>query len=110
MNQEKLQNQVEKLNKQTELLNLPNHKTLHDNIIVVPLDVEEPGVTSRAVQFEDRPEIGLVVSVGPDVTGVEVGNVVFYGKYSTSQLTYAGNVYIIFKEEDVYCVAETSNG
>jgi co-chaperonin GroES (HSP10) len=72
----------------------------------VPAVIQEEGVTTRVTQFEDRPEIGLVVSVGPDVTSVGVGTIVFFGKYSSTQLTYEDTTYLIIREEDVYCVTD----
>lgn len=82
------------------------HKTLSDYVIVVPVDIQEPGVTSRASQFEDRPEIGLVVGAGPLAEGVEIGNVVFFGRYSHVQLTHDDVIYLIMRLEDIYCIAE----
>lgn len=88
-----------------ELLQLSNHQALGDYVIVVPAEIQEPGITSRSVQFEDRPEIGLVVSVGPDANGIEEGNVVFFGKYSHVQVTHDDVVYLIMRAEDIYLVA-----
>jgi co-chaperonin GroES (HSP10) len=75
-------------------------------VIVVPATIDEPGITSRIEQYEDRPEIGLVVSVGENVEEIDKGNVVFFGKYSTVQMTHDDTTYIILREDDVYCVAE----
>lgn len=74
-------------------------------MIVVPAEIQEPGITSRAVQFEDRPEVGVVVSAGPDVRGVTDGNIVFFGKYSHVQVTNDDVVYLIMRAEDIYLVA-----
>lgn len=98
---EKLNN----LTNQTQLLNLSSHKALGDWIIVAPASIKEEGITSRAIQFEDRPEVGLIVSVGEHVSNLEPGNVVFFGKYSTTQVTYDDITYLIMRQEDVYCVA-----
>jgi len=73
---------------------------------VVGADIQEPGVTTRAQQFEDRPEIGLVVAVGQEINDIEVGNVIFFGKYSHVQITHDDITYLIMRKEDVYCVAE----
>lgn len=91
---------------QTELLQLNQHKALGDYIVVVPAEVNEPGVTSRAVQFEDRPEIGLVISVGTDVDTITPGSVVFFGKYSHVQITHDDINYLIMRSEDVFCVVD----
>jgi len=104
MQKQTIQQKLQKIKSQTELLNLTNHKALNGHIIVVPAEIEETGVTSRAVQFEDRPEIGLVVSTSEDIEGVEEGDVIFFGKYSTVQITSEDMQFLILREEDVYCV------
>ena len=89
----------------TELLNLSNHKALGDYVIVVPAEIHDKGITSRAAQFEDRPEIGIIVSVGANVSEVSEGNVVFFGKYSHVQITHNDIIYLVMRIEDIYCVA-----
>jgi co-chaperonin GroES (HSP10) len=106
MNKQQIQEKLSSLKSRTELLNLSNHKALGDYIIVVEAQIQEPGITTRAAQFEDRPEIGLIVAVGEDVDSMEVGNVVFFGKYSHIQVTHDDVSYLIMRKEDVYCVAE----
>jgi len=96
---------LEKIKTRTELLQLSNHQALCDYVIVVPAEIQEPGITSRATQFEDRPEVGVVVSVGPDASGITEGNVVFFGKYSHVQVTHDDIVYLIMRAEDIYLVA-----
>lgn len=91
---------------QPELLNLSNHKALGNWIIVAPVSIHEEGITSRAVQFEDRPEVGIIISVGSYVDNLVAGNVVFFGKYSSTQVTNDEITYLIMHQEDVYCVAD----
>lgn len=105
LNKQEIQTKLETIKKQTELLNLSNHKALGDYVIVVPAEIQEPGITSRATQFEDRPDIGLIVSVGTDVTSVTEGDVVFFGKYSHVQVTHDDVIYLVMRSEDIYCVA-----
>lgn len=105
MKQQEIQEKVAEIQKKTELLKISDHKTLGDYLIVVPLSIEESGITRRVTQFEDRPEIGLVVSVGDAVDNIVVGDVIFFGRYSHVQLTYDDVSYYIMRAEDVYCVA-----
>lgn len=106
LNKQEIKTKLETIKTQTELLNLSQHKALGEYIIVVPAEIQEPGITSRATQFEDRPEIGLVVSVGANVAEeVSVGDVVFFGKYSHVQITHDDIVYLVMRVEDIYCVA-----
>ena len=72
----------------------------------MPAIIEESGITRRSVQFEDRPDVGIVVAVGPDFESVKVGDVVFFGQYSHFQVTHDDITYLVMRAEDVYCVAE----
>ncbi len=57
------------------------------------------------MQFEDRPETGIVVAVGEDVATLKVEDVVFFGKYSHTQQTHDDITYLVMRVEDVYLVA-----
>lgn len=96
---------MEEVQSQTSLLNLSQHKALNDSVIVVPVEIQEPGITRKSVQFEDRPDIGIVVSYGDDVSNLEVGDVVFFGQYSHFQVTHDDTTYLVMRSEDIYCVA-----
>lgn len=104
LKKQEIQNTLKKLQTQTELLVLSNHKALGDHLIIVPAVIKEPGITDRAVQYEDRPDVGLVVSVGNDVTSVKEGDVVFFGQYSHYQITHDDVTYLVLREEDLVCV------
>ncbi len=105
LSKQEIKKQLEAIKTKTELLELSKHKALGDYVIVVPAEIQEPGITSRAVQFEDRPDIGIVVSVGPDCDSVSEGDVVFFGKYSHVQVTHDDIIFLIMRMEDIYCVA-----
>lgn len=105
LNKQQIQEKLGLIKSQTELLNLSEHKALGDYVIVVPAEIHEPGITSRAAQFEERPEVGIVVSMGVNATGVAEGDVVFFGKYSHVQVTHDDVIYLIMRVEDIYCVA-----
>lgn len=100
---------MEQIQSKTELLQIANHRTLGDYLTVVPVTIHESGITSRSRQFEDRPDIGLVVSVGDKVEAIKEGDVVFFAKYSNDSVTYDGVQYILIRQEDVYQVADTTN-
>lgn len=93
------------MSQQTTLLKLSLHKTLGDRIVVVPVEIKSTGITADVRQYEDRPEIGLVVSVGTNVSSVKENDVIFFGKYANDTVTHDGTMYIIIREEDVYCIA-----
>jgi co-chaperonin GroES (HSP10) len=106
MDKETVKSVLKELETKTQLLNLSRHKALGDWVIVAPANIREEGITSRAVQFEERPEVGLIVSVGPLVGDIEPGDIVFFGKYSHVQVTHDDINYLIMRQEDIYCVAK----
>jgi len=96
---------LKEIRQKTELLNLSNHTALGDFVLVVPAVIDEAGITTRARQMEDRPEIGIVTAVGEDVEHVSEGDVVFFGQYSHTQVTHDDITYLIMRSEDIYLVA-----
>lgn len=94
------------MSQKTELLRLSQHKTLGDRIIVVPVEIKQTGITADIRQYEERPEIGLVVSVGGHVSEIKEGDVIFFSKYANDTVTHDGTAYIVIREEDVYCIAQ----
>ncbi len=92
-------------------------KPLNDRVIVTPLSPEEK--TAGGVILPDtakeKPNKGKVVAVGPGrqlddgkrvATAVKVGDVVYYGKYSGTEVKVAGDEFKILREEDVLGVAD----
>jgi len=54
--------------------------------------------------YDDKPEFATVIKVGTDVQDIQVGDIVFFGKYSTEQTRNLGNDYFIIRQEDVKAV------
>jgi co-chaperonin GroES (HSP10) len=99
---------VKEVEQKTELLVLSNHKTLGDYLVVVPVNISQSGITTKQVQYEDRPSIGIVASVGLSVSNINEGDVVFFGQYSNDSITHDGVQYLLIRQEDIYCVAENN--
>jgi len=89
-------------------------KPTEDRIIVKPAPAEEmsPGGIILQPNKKDRPTIGEVIAIGPgkmaDGKMVKValkpGDIVFYTKYTGSEISSEGIEYIIMKETDVLAV------
>lgn len=84
--------------------------------VIIKAD-EQPSVTPGGIFIPDlakeKPTIGVVVAVGPgkfDETGkripmnLKVGDSVFYGKYSGTEVKFQGEQFSLMREVDVYAV------
>jgi len=93
-----------------------NIKPIADRVVVEAAPAEEK--TASGIYIPDtakeKPQQGTVVAVGPgkfaELTGnlvplsVKVGDVVLYGKYGGTEITYEGTEYLIMRETDLYAV------
>ena len=92
-------------------------KPLQDRVIVKQSDAEEK--TKSGILLPDtakeKPTKGKVIAVGPGKLddkgkpmelGVRVGDVVYYGKYSGTDVEIDGEKLVILRESDVLGVLE----
>lgn len=90
---------------------------LNDRVVVTPLTAEEK--TAGGVILPDtareKPNKGRVVAAGPGRladdgrrlgSAVKAGDVVFYGKYSGTEIKVDGQEFKILREEDILGVEE----
>ena len=86
-------------------------KVLAGKILVQPQPAEEK--TSSGIIIPDsakeKPQVGKVVLVGEgkkdEPMELKVGNVVFYGKYSGTELNIDGEDYLLMSQTDVLYIA-----
>ena len=92
-------------------------KPLSDRVIVTPLAAEEKtaGGVILPDNAKEKPNKGKVVATGPGKTlddgkvvalGVKKGDVVYYGKYSGTEVKVSGEEFKILREEDILGVEE----
>lgn len=78
---------------------------LGDMIIVRPdvaeEKVRESGLVIAAAQ-QERPLLGEVVAIGPEVVNVESGDRVVFGRYSGQEMAYDDTKYLLLKSREVY--------
>jgi chaperonin GroES len=92
-------------------------KPLQDRVIVKQSQAEEK--TASGILLPDsareKPTQGKVISVGPgkqDDEGkamplnVKAGDVVYYGKYSGTEVEVAGEKFVILRENDILGILE----
>jgi len=94
-----------------------NMKPLEDRVVVEQAAAEE--VTSGGIvlpeQAKEKPTRGKVLAVGPGKmldSGnrgqmcVKVGDEVFYGKYSGTEVDITGKKYTVLRESDILAIVE----
>ena len=85
-------------------------KPLADRVLVEPSAAEEKTAGGLIIPdtAKEKPQQGVIVAAGPGVEGqkltVKVGDVVLYGKYSGTEISYQGKNYLIMKESDIYAI------
>jgi len=90
-------------------------KPLSDRVVVKPLDEAEQmrGGLYIPDTAKEKPSQGEVVAVGPGKVSEEgarlemdvtVGDKVLYGKYSGTDVTLAGEEYLILRESDILAI------
>jgi len=89
---------------------------LHDQVIIKPLSAEEKtksGIILPDTVSKERPEQGEVVAVGPgrlldngqkSLMSVQIGQKVMFKKYSTEELKYDGQEYLVVAEKDILAI------
>ncbi len=90
-------------------------KPLEDRIVVQTLEAEQTTASGLVIPdtAKEKPQEGKVVAVGPgrvDDSGNRVpvdvaeGDVVIYSKYGGTEVSYAGEDYLILSARDVLAV------
>jgi chaperonin GroES len=92
-------------------------KPLNDRVIVTPLAAEEKtaGGVILPDNAKEKPNKGKVIATGPGKTlddgkrvalAVKNGDIVWYGKYSGTEVKVGGEEFKILREEDILGVDE----
>ena len=92
-------------------------KPLGDRILVKQTAEEEEKVGGIIIPdtAKEKPQEGEIVAVGPgkllesgerQAMSVKVGDKVLYGKYSSTEIKYGGEDYLIMREDDILAILE----
>ncbi len=90
-------------------------RPLDDRVVVEPFEAEERtrGGIVLPDSAREKPQQGKVIAVGPGKLlksgergkmSLKVGDHVFYGKYSGTEIELNGEEYVILRESDVLAV------
>jgi chaperonin GroES len=93
-------------------------RPLDDRVVVEPFEAEERtrGGIVLPDSAREKPQQGKVIAAGPgkllEKSGergkmsLKVGDAVFYGKYTGTEIELDGDKYVILRESDVLAVQE----
>jgi chaperonin GroES len=93
-------------------------RPLDDRVVVEPFEAEERtrGGIVLPDSAREKPQMGKVIATGPgkllEKSGergkmsLKVGDAIFYGKYSGTEVEIDGEKYVILRESDVLAVRE----
>jgi len=87
-------------------------KILAGKILVQPKEAEKKTASGIIIpdSAKEKPQIGVVALVGApkkdEPMEISVGDTVFYGKYSGTELNIDGTDYLLMSQTDVLFIAE----
>ena len=92
-------------------------RPLDDRVLIEPSEAEER--TAGGIVLPDtakeKPQRGIVMATGPGKLmkdgdraplDVKVGDTVFYGKYSGTEIDYGSDKFVVCRESDIVAVVE----
>lgn len=87
-----------------------NIKPLADRVIIEPAAAEEKTAGGIIIPdtAKEKPSKGIVVAVGPGTKDnpvtVKAGDVVLYGKYAGTEISFEDKDFMIMRESDIVAV------
>ena len=85
-------------------------KPLADRVVVEPKEAEAKTASGLYIPdtAKEKPQQGTVVAAGPgkkdEEMEVKVGDVVLYGKYAGTEVTFEDKKYLIMKQSDILAI------
>lgn len=81
-----------------------------DRVVVEPKEAETKTASGLYIPdtAKEKPQQGTVIAVGPGTKDVEmevkVGDVVLYGKYAGTEVSFEDKKYLIMKQSDILAI------
>ena len=81
-----------------------------DRVVVEPKEAETKTASGLYIPdtAKEKPQQGTVIAAGPGTKDVEmevkVGDVVLYGKYAGTEVTFEDKKYLIMKQSDILAI------
>ena len=87
-----------------------NIKPLADRVVVEAAEAEEKTASGIIIPdtAKEKPQKGIVIAVGTgkkdEPLTVKEGDVVLYGKYAGTEITFDNKDYLIMRESDIFAI------
>ena len=87
-----------------------NIKPLADRVLIEPKEAETKTASGLFIPdtAKEKPQQGIVIAVGngkkDEPMELKVGDVVLYGKYAGTELSFEGKDYLIMRQSDVVAI------
>ena len=87
-----------------------NFRLLRDLIMVYPIKGKQQSDTGIIITSVDpaTPIEGCVIAVGPDVKGIEHGDIVVFIKSEHREIKYEKDTFLVIQQKDVLCKIKDS--
>lgn len=85
-------------------------RPLGNRVLIEPKEAETKTASGLYIpdSAKEKPQCGTVVAMGPgtkdEVMEVAAGDVVLYGKYSGTEVSYEGRKYLIMKQDEILAI------
>ncbi len=90
-------------------------RPMDDRVLLEPLEADErtTGGIILPDSAREKPQRGIIIAVGPGKLldsgkrgemGLSIGDEVFYGKYSGTEIEFGTDEYVVLRETDILAV------
>ena len=101
----KTQNLKQKKKLQKTSFDLTKFDFLYDHILVKAIKSEGISGLVKPESYDDKPEFGEIISRGLSTSNeLDIGDIIFFSKYSSEQTRSLGEDYYIIRSDDVRAV------
>jgi chaperonin GroES len=103
----------QKVLKKPELRNLFKHRIQHDQVLILPVEIEESSKVASPMQYDDKPEWGIVLGAGEGrllesgavhAINVKCGDFVLFAKYGAVKVRTDGVDVLFVRQEDIISI------
>lgn len=83
-------------------------RPLADRVLVRPDSAESETASGLVIPdvAQEKPQQGTIEAVGPDVSALNVGDIVVYSKYGGTEMDLDGDTFLVLSVRDVLGVIE----